>query len=262
MLLQKDGLPPEGDLVLCTVSKIHFHSVFVTLDEYSNRSGMIHISEISPGRIRNISDFVQEGKKVVCKVLRIDEEKGHIDLSLRRVSDNQKRKKIDDLKQEQKVEKIIEFVAKQLNIDIKTLFDEVSEKLSRYENMMLGLEDIVLGKITFESLGMDPSTAKKLTEVVMQRVKPPEVIVKGELELVSYDPEGVELVKKAIIAAEDSIQGKDATLRYKGAGRFLVEIKDTNYKSAEETLKILTDAAISTMQKAGGTAKFERKEAK
>lgn len=262
MLLQKDGLPPEGDLVLCTITKIHYHSVFATLDEYNGRSGMIHISEISPGRIRNINDFVQEGKKVVCKVLRIDAEKGHIDLSLRRVSENQRRNKVDEIKQEQKVEKILEFVAKQLKIDVKKFLIEVYEKLSKYDSVMTAFEQVVLGNVTLEQLGLEKDKAKKLTEIVMQRVKPPEVVVKGELELISFAPDGVELVKNSLIKAEESVKGKDAVLRYKGAGKFTVEVKDNNYKDAEETLKMMTETAISEMEKAGGKASFERKESK
>jgi len=65
MLLKKEGFPERDEFVLCTVTNIQFHSVFVDLDEYV-KPGMIHISEISPGRIRNIRDFVKEGKKVVA----------------------------------------------------------------------------------------------------------------------------------------------------------------------------------------------------
>ena len=43
---EKKGFPEEGELLLCTVTKIFGHSVFVNIDE-CNRSGMIHISEIS-----------------------------------------------------------------------------------------------------------------------------------------------------------------------------------------------------------------------
>ena len=89
---KKKGFPEEDDIVLCTVKKILYHSVFVTLDEYDNLEGMIHISEIAPGRIRNIRDYVREGKKLVCKVLRVRKEKGHFDLSLRRVNEGQRRR--------------------------------------------------------------------------------------------------------------------------------------------------------------------------
>ena len=62
MLLKKQGFPEESELVLCTVTSVQYHSVFVDIDEYG-KSGLIHISEVSPGRIRNIRDFVKEGKK-------------------------------------------------------------------------------------------------------------------------------------------------------------------------------------------------------
>ena len=93
MLYKKQGFPEESELVMCTVSNIQYHSVFADLDEYG-RQGMIHISEISPGRIRNIRDYVKEGKKIVCKVLRVNSERGHIDLSLRRVNEAQRKNKI------------------------------------------------------------------------------------------------------------------------------------------------------------------------
>jgi translation initiation factor 2 subunit 1 len=69
MLYHKTGIPEDSELVLCTVNKVLPNSVFVTLDEYGI-DGLIHISEVSPGRIRNIRDFVKEGKKVVCKILK------------------------------------------------------------------------------------------------------------------------------------------------------------------------------------------------
>src|SRR3990167_9954155 len=90
MFYKKNGLPEESEIVVCTIKKILPNSVFVDLDEYENKEGLIHISEISPGRIRNIRDFVKEGKKIVCKVLKVDVQKGHLDLSLRRVNQVQR----------------------------------------------------------------------------------------------------------------------------------------------------------------------------
>ena len=74
MFLRRQGFPEEGELVFCMVTKIQYHAVTVNLDEY-DKPGLIHISEVSPGRIRNIRDYVTEGKKVVCKVIRINQER-------------------------------------------------------------------------------------------------------------------------------------------------------------------------------------------
>src|SRR3989339_26166 len=106
MLIKRIGYPEESDLVMCTVNYIQHNSVFVSIHEY-NRQGMIPISEIAPGRIRNIRDYVTEGRVVICKVLRVNQERGYIDLSLRRVSESQRRQKSDEVKQETKAEKII-----------------------------------------------------------------------------------------------------------------------------------------------------------
>ena len=94
MYFKKQGFPREGEIVVCTVRKIMRTTVFVDLDGYINREGIIHISEISPGRIRTIRDYVKEGKKVVCKVLRKNERYGNLDLSIRRVTTGQKLKKL------------------------------------------------------------------------------------------------------------------------------------------------------------------------
>src|SRR3989304_3207775 len=62
---RKKGFPEEHELLICTVTKVDLQGVFVSIDEYAIQ-GMIHISEIAPGRIRNIRDYVKEGKVIVC----------------------------------------------------------------------------------------------------------------------------------------------------------------------------------------------------
>ncbi|MBD3259227.1 S1 RNA-binding domain-containing protein, partial [Candidatus Woesearchaeota archaeon] len=139
-------MPEVSEIVLCTVTKIHHTSVFVTLDEYSNKSGMMHISEISPGRIRTIGDYVKEGKKIICKVLRVDKDRGHIDLSLRRVNEGKRREKNDQLKREQKAEKTVDFVAEQLKLKPRELYYKMRPVVFKDYNFFHEcFEDIVAG---------------------------------------------------------------------------------------------------------------------
>ena len=246
MLLKKEGFPEEDELVLCTVTAVQFHSVFVRLDEYNNRSGLIHISEIAPGRIRNIRDYVVEGKKVVCKVLRIDREKGHIDLSLRRVNAAQKKNKLNQIKQEQLSEKIIEIVAKENKQDKVKLYDTVSQKLlETYPSLFTAFEDAVRENLDLSlelSKVIDEKIAKKLTEAVTQRIKPPEVEIGGELALSSHEPNGIELIKEALkqITVTDG-----PMIKYKGTGIYSIWVKSEDYKSAEKILK----KALDTLEK-------------
>src|SRR5439155_935130 len=41
--------PDEGELVVCTVANVKNFGAFVTLDEYENKEGFIHIAEVSSG---------------------------------------------------------------------------------------------------------------------------------------------------------------------------------------------------------------------
>src|SRR5438445_996635 len=86
--------PDEGELVVCSVSNVKNFGAFVTLDEYESKEGFIHIAEVSSGWIKYIRDYVRKGQKVVCKVLKVDKDKGHIDLSLKAVNEHQRREKI------------------------------------------------------------------------------------------------------------------------------------------------------------------------
>lgn len=70
-----------GNVVTGKVTGIQPYGAFVSLDE--NRQGLIHISEITNGYVRDINDYVKVGDKVKVKVLSVDEEAGKIGLSLR-----------------------------------------------------------------------------------------------------------------------------------------------------------------------------------
>jgi translation initiation factor 2 subunit 1 len=260
MLLVKQGFPEEDELVICTVTNIQYHSVFAKLDEYE-KTGLIHISEIAPGRIRNIRDYVEEGKKVVCKVLRVDKKTGHIDLSLRRVNELQKRKKINEIKQEQKAEKIIEFVAKNLKRDVKQLYTEIIQKISdKYPDLTSCFKEVVRNNSLLEELGLEKNLAHQLLEVIKVRFKEEEVIIGGSLILQSFEPNGVEVIKASLKSAKEG--SPNVVISYEGGGKYKVEVKSDNYKDAEKTLEKTVKKAMAFAEKGLGKGEFIRKEKK
>jgi translation initiation factor 2 subunit 1 len=230
MLYSKQGMPEEGEIVLCTVTKIHPHSVFIVLDEYG-KSGMIHISEISPGRIRNIADYVKQGKKVVCKVLRLDIAKGHIDLSLRRVNEGQRRDKLNQVKKEQRAEKIIDFLSKELKQDMKTLYQQISKNiLNEYEYIYQCFEDISADEYDIKKLHLDTKTEKSLLKLIKERMAPSKFTLKGKIEISTYDPNGLEEIKNFF----KSIINENVDIKYLGGGNYSLEITSSNHEEAED----------------------------
>ena len=257
MMFRKQGFPEEGDLVLCTVTSVQYHSVFVDLDEYG-KGGLIHISEVSPGRIRNIRDFVKEGKKVVCKVLRIIKEKGYIDLSLRRVNESEKRRKIDDVKKEQNAEKIVEVAAGRLGIKTDQLYKDISDKIMKnYESLHDLFEKAVKDESLLESLNIGKDYIKIINETIKQRMKAPEVEIKGKLKITTFAPNGIDIIKESLKKAEDAAKGK-IMINYLGSGLYRFSVKSGDYKSAEKLMKTATESAINNILKHSGTSEFSR----
>lgn len=235
MFYKKKGIPETGDILLCTVTKVLPHSVFVKLDEYDNLEGVIHISEIAPGRIRNIRDYVSEDRKVICKVLKIDEERGHIDLSLRRVTQSEKIEKNKSIKQEQKAEKLLEGLAKKLNKDKKEVEEKVGLKIiSAYGSLTPCFQDIAVDKIDLEKdLKIEAIFANELKESIKDKIKPPSVSITRIIKLSCKQPNGIEIIK-AILS--EVLKNNGCSFLYVGAPRYNLTITAADYKKAEEIL--------------------------
>jgi len=75
----------EGQRVEGTVSRIAAFGAFIDI---GGVDGLIHISELSWGRIRKVEEVLKEGDKVVVTVIGIDKEKGKISLSLKDITGN------------------------------------------------------------------------------------------------------------------------------------------------------------------------------
>ena len=86
----------KGKIVKATVSGIESYGIFVTLDEYY--SGLIHISEISNGFVKNIHDYVNVGQDIYVEILDVDDKLNHLKLSIKninyKISVKKKKKKI------------------------------------------------------------------------------------------------------------------------------------------------------------------------
>ena len=71
----------KGNIVKATVTGIESYGVFVSFDEYY--TGLIHISEISNNFVKDITDYVNIGDVISVKILEIDDEEGHLKLSIK-----------------------------------------------------------------------------------------------------------------------------------------------------------------------------------
>jgi len=263
MYYKKKGLPEDGDIVLCTVKKILYHSIFVSLDEYNNQEGLIHISEIAPGRIRNIRDYVREDKKIVCKVIKVNKERGHIDLSLRRVSVSLRKKKNEDVKLEQKAEVILEQVGKKIGLTLDASYKKIGEKIiDEYGSLYDFFQAIVFeGEEIVKELNLNKKESDELINIVKDRIKIPEVNVEGVITIKNHSEEGVEIIKKSL-AHGDKIakeQNYKISLSYISAPKYQLTVYATDYNQANDIFRNIAEEIVKFNKKYGGDGEFNLK---
>ncbi len=246
MFYKKTEPPEEGDIVLCTVKDVTHNSVFVVLDEYVNYEGMIHISEVSPGRIRNIRDFVKEGKKIVCKVLNVNKERNYFELSLRRVNQAQRINKNNEYKQEQKAEKILEALSKKIGKTLKEVYEEVGNKfLEEYGLLYAALQEIADNSSLLQKLKISKKTETALLEIIQEKIKPTKVRISAKIIVQNSSANGIEIIKEMLI----SLNKENTEIKYISAPVYKLTIEATDYKQAESDLKELTEKFQQSLKK-------------
>ena len=71
----------EKEIILAKVTGIQEYGAFVNIDDEHN--GLIHISEISYGYVKNINDYVKIGDKIYAEIINIDEGSNQLRLSIK-----------------------------------------------------------------------------------------------------------------------------------------------------------------------------------
>ncbi len=256
----KPQFPESGDLVIATIESVMDYGAYANLDEY-HRRGFLHISEIASARIRNVRDFVRENQKMVLKVVRTDLEKGHIDLSLRRVTKRERIEKIKSWKKERKGDALIHAVADKLGMPLEQANQVAGTPLEEKFGLYEGFEKAVKeGPDFLVKMGIPENVASVIVQVAEERIKIKLVKVRGVLEVRCMNPNGVKCIKEAFNGATDSLKARDAKVEFAviAAPKYSVEVSADSWKRAEEVLDKVSDTVVVNVTKLGGHGEFKR----
>ncbi len=225
-------VPEVGDLVVVTVKEVQNFGAIVELDEYPGYSGFIHIAEVATGWIRHIRDFVRPNQRTVCKVLNVDANRRHVDLSLKRVNDHQKREKIEEWKNDQKAYKLFQMIMSEAKINDKNKIMEVEDYLvTEYGSLYNALYDAAADKDFMADIKEPWRDA--FIKIAGDNISIPLIKIGGVIEMYSIAPNGIELIKDVLT----EVDNKNINVSYMGAPKYRITILDEDYKSAEEKLK-------------------------
>jgi len=255
-------LPEIGEIVLGTVTKVSDHGAYVTLDEYNGIQGFLHISEIAPGWVRNVSRFVREGEKKVLLVKKVRSDRSEIDLSLKQISKDQKKKKLLDVKRYEKGTAIIEEVKNKANLtknEVEKLEDEL---FSKYDSIFDAIIDIAGNGIEVVNDIKFPKKILSSLEEISSKIKLPSVEIRGILEITSDRSNGVEIIKKTLLDVISNYSEDNIKITYLGAPKYRLSVVSSDFKTAEKMLKPLLSNIQKSIEKKKGTYKFIREDSK
>ncbi|WP_123537460.1 translation initiation factor IF-2 subunit alpha [Halosimplex salinum] len=259
--MKYSGWPDPGELVVGRVDEIEDFGVFVDLQEYEDKRGLCHISEVASGWIKNVRDHVSEGQTVVAKVLDVDESAKQIDLSIKDVNDHQRKDKIQEWKNEQKADNWM-LLAFGEDIEDETYAAIANELLAAFGSMYEGFEEAAIhGHDALDETDLSEDEIDALVETARENVSVPYVNVTGYVTLECPSGDGVDVIKEALQAAEGNGEIPDEVeldVTYVGSPEYRIQVQAPDYKTAESELEESADRAVAVVGDRGGRGEYHR----
>ena len=262
MSTETQELPEVGEIVIATIKKTGDHGAYVSLDEYDNIQGFLHISEIAPGWVRKVTRYVKEGDKKVLLVKKIQEDRAEIDLSLKQISKEQRKKKLLEVKRFEKEQGILKNIQDKVKLSSEEVDDLEEKLLSKYKSVYDAMIEIGTKNISvIDDLEISEKIKKTIDEL-SKKIKLPTVEIRGILEMTNNKSDGIEIIRKILLDAIKESQNEKIEILYLGAPKYRLSIIAQNFKTAEKTLKPILEKIEKNTSKQNGTFKFSREESK
>ena len=259
MSLEQQELPEIGEIVIATITKISDHGAYVTLDEYNKIQGFLHVSEIAPGWVRKVNKYVREGEKKVLLIKKVEKGRKEIDLSLKQISKDQRKKKLLDVKRFEKEHGILKNIQEKSKLTTKQIEELEDKFLSKYDSVYNAMLNIAIkGTSEINDLKLQKKVITTI-EDICSKMKLPSVELRGVLEISNNQSNGVELIRKTLTDAEDSEDAK-IDITYLGAPRYRLSLVSQDFKTAEKLLKPILEKIEKSVKKQNGSYNFTREE--
>mmetsp|Transcript_8862 Transcript_8862/g.12617 ORF Transcript_8862/g.12617 Transcript_8862/m.12617 type:complete len:353 (+) Transcript_8862:225-1283(+) len=203
----EEKFPALESVVMVNVRNIADMGAYVSLLEYNNIEGMILLSELSRRRIRSINKLIRVGRNEVVMVLRVDQEKGYIDLSKRRVSPEDVAKCEDRFNKAKAVHGVLRHLAERRKLYLQDLYERIAWPLYRkyghaYDAFKLALVEEDGGKEDpFVSLeGVSAEIKDELRAYIRRRLAPQPIKIRADIEVSCFNYEGIDAIRSSLFA--------------------------------------------------------------
>jgi translation initiation factor 2 subunit 1 len=247
-------IPEESELLIAVIKKIMPYGAFCSLPEYADREAFLHVSEVAPRWIKNIHEFISEGQRVVVKVHHVDKEKNQVDISIKRVSEEEKKRKLELMQNEKRGAKLLEIALEGVK-GTTTLADAIAEIEKHFEDVYTCFREAsIKGEDALKKVDLPKPLKAKILEVAQKNIKKPVVTIGAIVTLTCYNSDALTTIKGAL-EVDDDIE-----VHYLGAPKYKVSLNAPDYKTGEKKLLAILEHIKTYAQKNNCDFKFEREE--
>jgi len=271
MVKSRTKFPKEGEFVVARVVEIEKQYVYVDLIDYEGlpsekrARGMIHISEISSRWIKNVRNFVRINQIIVLRVLKVDEYKGHVDCSLRRVNSAQKDRRVKEHKYATKYENMLQFLSEEKKMSLDEAYDMIGFPiLDLFNSYQEALEELKEnGAAILEEIELDSEDIKNAyLNIIDENVEISTVNIIGKVKLSFISENGIDLIKETLLGALKVVEKPKPTrninINYIGTPYYRLEIVSKDYIDAEGILSDAIEVIQGKAEQYNGQFEFIR----
>ncbi len=264
MIIRKE-LPEVGELVVATVREVYDYGAYLNLDDYGGLEAYLPWSEVTSRWVRSIHDVVKPGHKIVVKVIRVNRKRRQVDVSLKRVTDSERKRKMIEWKRLHKAYKILEIVAQKIGVSFDKIYSDVGKRIEKeYGELMTGLEEIAIrGEEVLKELQIPENYHNTLLNEIKRHVEVKRVKISGILMLRSRHGDGIKRIIEILRSMEHtankfSEHNVRLNIYLVGSPRYRIEIEGYDYRSLENVLEEVLTHGRKLSEKLGVEFAFNR----
>eukprot|EP00802_Teleaulax_amphioxeia_P004534 Tamp_04538.p1 GENE.Tamp_04538~~Tamp_04538.p1 ORF type:complete len:493 (-),score=130.97 Tamp_04538:1777-3138(-) len=203
--MYRNKYPDVEETVVVLVKRIDVMGVYVNLIEYDDTEGMILLSELSRRRIRSVKKLINVGRQEVALVLRVDKDKGYIDLSKRRVSPEDIDTIEERFNKSKSVHSIMRNLATTQRRDVEDLYESFGWELAaEYGHILEAFKKLLTDGSILDKYTMSEDVKEALKKNVAMRLTPQPVKVRSDFEVTCFAYEGIDAIKAALTKGIES----------------------------------------------------------
>lgn len=249
MKFYKERLPEPGDLVVGRITKVNQeiginvslleYDNDVTESNYDNYQAMIQLGESTRKRRVNLKKLFRVGTDEVLEVVKVDKEKGYIDLSKKTVTENESKETLKRYNNRKNLIECMKFLSRKTDIPLENLMEQyVWGSLEKDTDFRMFFWSQVMEITSQEGV---QHFSKEHYEILKEKVKPLVYSCVATVEVRCFDKDGLTVIKDAFSDIPNSklISPPQYSISFEGS-----DPEDVRSKVDKQVNKILENPKV------------------